>query len=190
MKSLLIAALASTLSFSSAYAAAETYTLDPGHTNVVWRVNHLGFSTQSGKFGAAEGTLTLDEAAPEKSKVEAKIPVASLVTGNDKLDTHLKSKDFFNLEAFPTATFVSDKVEPTGKDTAKVTGTLTLLGVAKPVTLDVKLNKIGEHPMSKKKSVGFNATTTIKRSDFGMSFGVPNVSDEVSIDIAAEGSVQ
>jgi polyisoprenoid-binding protein YceI len=185
--------LATALTFATAsLAAAETYTLDPTHTNVVWRVNHLGFSYPDGKFATVAGTLTLDEKAPENSKVEATITTASIITGGEKFDAHLKSADFFNTEKFPTATFISTSVTRGGetKGSAKVVGNLTLLGITKPVTLDVKLNKIGEHPMSKKKTVGFSATTTIKRSEFGMVYGIPAVADDVSLTIETEASVQ
>lgn len=176
-------------SFSTFAQTVETYQLDPSHTYVLWGVNHLGFSSQPGKFTMVEGSVTLDEAKPENSKVNVTINTSQMVTGVPKLDEHLRNKDFFNIKKFPTATFVSDKVEVTGKDSARVYGTLTLLGVAKPVILDVKLNKTGMHPISNKQSAGFSATTTIKRSDFGMNYGLPAVGDEVKIDIGAEANL-
>src|SRR4051812_48407510 len=112
MKSLLktlIPALALIVA-APAFAAPETYTLDPNHTNVYWHANHFGFSTPSGKFADVQGTLVLDEAAPANSKVNVTIAPGSIVTGIDKFNTHLKSADFFDAEKFPTATFVSDKV--------------------------------------------------------------------------------
>jgi polyisoprenoid-binding protein YceI len=169
-----------------ASSKAMVYQLDPGHTSATWTVGHMGFSHFTGKFSNITGTLTLDEENPANSKVDVSINTADFVTGVPKLDEHMKTKDFLDTAKFPNATFVSDKVEVTGKDTAKVTGTLTLLGVSKPVTLDVKLNKQGEHPMMHKNWAGFDASTTLKRSDWGMSFGVPNVSDEVKIEIEAE----
>src|SRR5208282_3106947 len=104
-----IAALSLLLAFPA--QAAETYTLDPMHTSVNWSINHFGFSNPSGKFARVEGTLSLDEAKPENSKVSATIQLANLVTGIDKLNEHLESPDFFDAAQFPTATFVSDKVE-------------------------------------------------------------------------------
>ncbi len=163
-----------------------TYNLDPSHTHISWTVEHMGYSHFNGKFANATGTVTLDEAHPENSKVNMTVNTSDIVTGVPKLDEHLKGDSFFNVAKFPTATFVSDKVEPTGKDTAKVTGTLTLLGVSKPVTLDVKLNKAGQHPMMHKNWVGFDASTTLKRSDWGLSYGIPMVSDEVKLEIEAE----
>lgn len=169
--------------------AADTYTIDPTHTTVVWSANHLGFSQPHGLFPMVEGTITVDEAAIANSKVDVTIKPGLVVTGNEKFDAHLKNADFFNVEKFPSATFKSTKVEKTGDKTAKVTGDLTLLGVTKPVTLDVTLNKKGEHPMNKKQTVGFSATGTIKRSDFGINYALPNVSDEVPLIIEAEASL-
>ncbi len=173
----------------SAAQAADTYKFDPSHTTVVWDADHLGFSHPHGLFPEVEGTLTLDESAPANSKLDVTIHTDKIATGIAKFDDHLKSKDFFNVEKFPTATFKSTKIEKTGDKTAKVTGDLTLLGITKPVTLDVTLNKKGEHPMNKKPTVGFSATGTIKRSDFGISYGLPNVGDDVPLTIEAEASL-
>lgn len=174
--------------FSFRYAyGAETYTLDPAHTYVQWSISHLGFSNQTGKW-MAEGTLMLDEAKPQNSKVNVKINIASLITGDDKLNKHLMSEEFFNVNQFPTATFVSDNVTLTSKNTAKVQGMLTLHGVTKPVMLNVMLNKKGTHPMSKKMAMGFSATATIKRSDFGMTSFLPGLGDQVKLTIEAEAS--
>lgn len=170
--------------------AADTFTFDTSHTNITWRANHFGFSNPDGKFVGATGTLVLDETAPANSKVEVSIPTTGLVTGLPLLDEHLKSVDFLDVAQYPTATFVSNKVNVTGKDTATVSGTLTLHGVAKPVVLDVHLNKIGENPMNHLKTAGFSATTTIKRSEFGISAYVPNVSDEIVFSIEVEANVQ
>jgi polyisoprenoid-binding protein YceI len=150
----------------------------------------MGYSHFNGKFANATGTVTLDEAHPENSKLSVTVNTTDIVTGVPKLDEHLKSDSFFNVAKFPTATFVSTKVEPTGKDTANVTGNLTLLGVTKPLTLAVKLNKSGQHPMMHKPWVGFDAATTIKRSDWGLSYGIPMVSDEVKIEVEAEAGAQ
>lgn len=180
---------AAVLAFSAPAFATETYTLDPNHTNIVWRANHFGFSNPDGKFASASGSVTLDRENPAKSSVSVSIATTGLVTGIAKFDEHLKSADFLNVEKFPAATFVSDKVELTGPDTAKVSGTFTLLGVAKPIVLDVKLNRIGMNPIAQKQTAGFTATTTIKRSEFGMGAYVPNVSDEVQIHIEAEANL-
>src|SRR5262245_9559370 len=130
---------------SISQAATETYKLDPNHTYVLWHVPHFGYSTQVGKFVMIEGTLTVDEAKPENSKINVIIHTDKMATGIPKLEEHMASDEFLNVKKYPTATFVSDKVVVTGKDTGKVYGTLTLLGVSKPVTLDVKFLKQGIH---------------------------------------------
>jgi len=168
--------------------AAETYVLDPSHTAIQWNVDHFGFSKPSGKFMNVDGKVLLDEKEPANSSVEVTIPVAAGLSGVPKLDEHLQGPDFFDTAKFPTATFKSDKVELTGKDTAKVTGTLTLHGVSKPVVLDVKLNKLDIN-MFKKKTAGFTATTTIKRSDFGIVTYLPALGDEVTIQIESEANL-
>lgn len=172
-----------------ATAAPEKYVIDPSHTNVVWKAGHFGFSTQSGKFAMVEGVLTLDEANPAASFVEVSIKPSLLATGDAKFDEHLKSKDFFDVQQYPAITFKSSKVEPTGKDTAKVTGDLMLHGVTRPVTLDVRLNKIGNHFMTQKKTVGFNATGSVQRSYWGMQYAIPGVDDVIPIEITAEASL-
>lgn len=170
-------------------AYAEKYTFDSSHSYVEWQINHFGFSNPTGKW-FTNGTLNLDETHPEKSSVKATIQVGDIVTGIPKLDEHLKSADFFDVQKFGTATFVSKKVVVTGKKTARVSGILTLHGVSKPVTLNVTLNQLGEHPITHKKTVGFTATTTINRSAFGIDKYVPGLSDEVPIHIESEAATE
>ncbi len=167
--------------------AADKYTLDPGHSYVLWHINHFGFSHPSGKW-MAEGTLVWDQAQPQNDKLDVVIHTSEIVTGIPKLDEHLKSADFFDVAQFPTATFVSNKVDVTGTDTAKVTGILTLHGVSKPVTLDVKLNKNGVSPITQKQTLGFTGSTILKRSDFGISKYLPGLSDDVQLEIEAEAT--
>jgi polyisoprenoid-binding protein YceI len=189
-KSILLAATTALfLGGSYAAQAADTYTLDASHTAIVWHVNHFGFSTPSGKFMNVEGSVTLDEQSPMNSSVKVTIPVADVNSGVPKLDEHLKTADFFDVAKFPTATFVSTRVIPTGKDSARVIGDLTLHGVTKQVSLDVTLNKIGEN-MMKLKTAGFTATTTIKRSDFGITTYVPALGDEVKLEIESEANIR
>jgi len=176
------------LAFLTSAANAETYKFDQNHTTVNWSANHFGFSNPSGKFTDFEGALVLDEANPTKSSLDVTIKMDSLNTGLPKFDKHLKSADFFNVDKFPTAKFVSTSVVLVGKKTAKVKGELTLLGVTKPVTLDVKLNKLGLNSFTQAKTAGFSATTTIKRSEFGMSYGVPGISDDIKLTIEAEAN--
>jgi len=184
---LMISALS--MSLTAPAVAADTYKLDSMHTAVTWHINHFGFSNPSGKFMNVDGTLTLDEKNPAASSVNVTIPIATIDSGIPKLDEHLKTKDFFDVATFPTATFVSDKVEITGKDTAIVHGTLTLHGVSKPVALTVKLNQMGPN-MMKKPTAGFSATATIKRSDFGMTAYLPALGDEINLDIESEANME
>lgn len=183
-----LGALAAATLFTAPAYAAETYNFDPTHTSVIWNAGHMGKSHPHGIFANIEGTLTLDEAAPQNSKIDVKIPTGMVATGIAKFDEHLKSKDFFNVGEFPDAKFVSTKVEKTGDNTAKVTGDLTLVGVTKPVTLDVTFNGKGPNPMNQKDTVGFSATGVIKRSEFGIEYALPHVPDEVNIQIEAEAN--
>ena len=173
----------------TAQAAPVTYKLDPGHTNVLFSWNHFGFSNPTANLGLGEGTLVFDEKDAAKSSVEVTLPLANLDTHVTKLDEHLKKPDFFDADKFPTVTFKSTKVQSLGGGKYKITGDLTVHGVTKPVVLDAKLNKSGVHPMLKVQTVGFDASTTVKRSDFGMGAYVPNVSDEIKIHITTEASV-
>lgn len=175
--------------FVSAANATE-YKLDPNHTNITWSANHFGFSNPNGKFNDATGTINFDEKNIEKSSVNVVINIESLVTGLKKFDAHLKSADFFDVDKFPTAKFMSTKVVKTTKNTGKIYGELTLHGITKPVVLDAKLNKKGNHPFTQKDTVGFSATTKIKRSEFDMNYGIPGVSDEVKLTIEVEASVE
>lgn len=184
----LLAIFALFFSFTfSAYAAEKTYTLDPNHSYVMWHISHFGFSHPSGKW-FANGTLVLDESKLQNSKITVNIRTADIDTGIKELDEHLKGKLFFDVEKFPAATFVSNKVTLTGKKTAKVQGILTLHGISKPITLNVTLNKAGVNPINNKDTVGFTASTKLKRSDFDMNALLPGLGDDVTIDIEAEAN--
>jgi len=182
--------LASTLilSATSSFAESKKYSFESNHSSVMWFANHFGFSNPSGKFTGIEGVINLDEANPAKSSVEATIKIASLNTGLEKFDQHLKSADFLNLDKFATAKFISKKVTLIKKDSAKVEGDLTLVGVTKPVVLDVKFNKSAVSPITQKATVGFSATATLKRSEFGINYAIPGVSDEVKLLIEVEAN--
>lgn len=170
---------------------AGTYAADAGHTMVVWEVDHLGFSKYTGIFGDVTGTLVLDPKNPAASKVDVTIPVSKVTTASAGLTSHLLragkdggKPDFFGA-APADAKFVSTSVvvDSDGNE-AKVAGNLTLNGVTKPVTLDVDFHGAGVG-MNKKETVGFQAETTIKRSDFGITMGIPYVSDAVELEIHA-----
>lgn len=169
------------------YAEVENYTFDKAHTQIFFTVNHLGFSNSTGKFLDFDGGFTFDQAEPAKSSVEVTIKTGGINMDDAKWDEHLKGTDFFNVEKFPDMTFKSTAVEVTGENTANITGDLTLLGVTKPVVLAVTHNKSGKHPFGDKYVSGFSATATLKRSDFGMNYGLPMVGDEVKIHIEVEG---
>ena len=180
-------ALAAAVALVSAPAFATTYTLDPGHTQVVFSWNHFGYSNPTAQFGTVEGTLDFDAANPTKGSVSVKIPLASVNSNVAKLNEHLQSPDFFDAAKFPDAVFKSTKVEKGASESElKVTGDLTLHGVTKPVVLDVTINKVGEHPMRKAPAAGFDATTTLKRTEFGIGKYAPMVSDDIRIHITSE----
>lgn len=179
--------LVSLLSLSAFAAfAAGPYAIDGSHTQVQFTYSHFGFSNITGRFDKVEGDFQFDAADPSQSSIAVSIPVSSLSTGVEKLDAHLLTADFFDAEKFPTATFKSTAVEAAGEGKLKVAGDLTIHGVTKPVVLDVTINKIGEHPMAKVPAAGFDATTTIKRSEFGVGGYVPAVGDEVTLRITME----
>jgi polyisoprenoid-binding protein YceI len=175
-----------------ARVTAGSYAADPGHTLVVWEVDHFGFSKYTGIFGDVTGTLVIDPANPAAAKVDVTIPVSKVTTASSGLTDHLlragkdgAKPDFFG--ASPAdAKFVSTRVvlDDDG-DEAKVTGNLTLNGVTRPVTLDVDFHGAGANPFSKKETIGFEAETKIRRSDFGIAYGLPMVSDEVELTIHA-----
>ena len=164
---------------------AGTYTVDSGHTQVLFTVNHLGFSEYTGQFVNPTGSLTLDPKNPSAAKVEIVLPMANISTTVPALDTHMKNADFFDVAKFPEGRFVSTAVRVNGS-TATITGNLTLKGVTRPVTLNARFIGAGPAPMGEKKlNIGFQATTSIKRSDFGISYGIPMVSDKVDLVINA-----
>lgn len=163
---------------------AGIYTVDPNHTQVVWKVNHLGISPLYGAFGAPTGTLTLDPRAPGAAKLDLTFPMSGLTVTSPAFAKHLATPDFFDVATFPDARFVSTRVVASGTS-AKITGNLTLHGVTKPVVLDARFYGAGTNSMSKKLNIGFQATGTLKRSDFGLGGAVPMVSDAVELQIAA-----
>lgn len=169
-------------------AAVRTgdYALDKSHAKIVWGVSHFGFSTYYGEFTDFDARLRLDADDPAASRLQVTVNTASVDTHDEALDTHLRNDDFFGVERHPTATFASTAVERTGPTTARVTGDFTLLGQTRPLTLDVTLNGAGPNPMNQVYTVGFSARGTIRRSEYGMTFAVPGVGDEVQLIISGE----
>ncbi len=172
---------------SSASAQIEKYSFDKAHTQILFFVSHLGFSNSQGEFHDYDGYFLFDRAEPEKSKVEITIQTSSIDMDDEKWDTHMKSEDFFNVKEHPAMIFKSTSIEVTGENTANITGDLTILDVTKPAVLAVIHNKSDKHAFSGKYVSGFSATAIIKRSDFGMNYGLPMVGDEASIRIEVEG---
>lgn len=170
-------------------AVSGTYQLDPTHTDVLAQWTHFGFSQPSAHFGISDGTLVYDAADVTKSSVQVTMPITGIDSFVDKLDEHLASGDFFDAGKFPNATFKSTSVAAAGTNKLTVTGDLTIKDITKSVTLDVTLNGAGEHPMLKKQAIGFSATATIKRTDFGVGAYAPNVSDDVQLRITTEGTL-
>lgn len=171
--------------------AADIYRLDKSHTNIMWFGSHFGFSDSMGQFMDFNGTITLDEKEPKNSSVEVKIKTASVMTGLPKFDDHLKTKDFFDVANFPESTFRSTSVIKTGENLYKVTGDLTLLGKKAPVVLNVKVNQIGTNPYNKKQTAGFSVDTVIKRSEFGMMYGIDwGIKDDVKVKIEADAILE
>jgi polyisoprenoid-binding protein YceI len=172
-----------------AQVAAGTYAVDPLHTQVLFTVKHLGFSIYTGQFTQPTGTLVLDPKQPAADKLDISFPIDKAVTTVAHLNEHIASAEFFDAAKYPTARFVSTKVTVSGTK-ATIAGTLTLHGVTRPVTLDARFIGAGTNPMDKKATIGFQATTTIKRSEFGVTFLNSMVSDSVPLTINAAFEAQ
>lgn len=184
----LMAAVVMTLALSGVAMADGKYDLDSAHASYVFKIKHAGVSYTYGMFTESSGKFTIDDKDPSKSSFDVTIKAASINTGNAKRDEHLKGPDFFNTKEFPNITFKSTKVVA-GKDGAlEVTGDFTMRGTIKPVTLTLKKVGEGEFPPGTKR-IGYATETTIKRSDFGIKYGLPNgASDEVDLMISFEGT--
>ena len=174
-------------------AVAEAYVLDKSTTNITFSWNHLGISRHSGRILDCAGTLEFEPATPETGTIQATMKVASLTTGVDTLDRQLKSPDYFDANQFPEIAFTSTAVKKTGERTGEVTGDLTIMGQARPVTLVVTWNFTGEYPLAAINPVyqdrfvsGFTATTKLLRSDWGIKRGLPLISDDIEITINTE----
>ncbi|MAH05738.1 MAG: hypothetical protein CL561_09285 [Alphaproteobacteria bacterium] len=185
-KYLYLITLFAALGVPSFKAQAATYNIDASHTNIMLNVSHLGFSTMVLEALKPEGQIIFDAEKPEHSAVYVVLKAAHIDGDDEKFNAHLHNADFFNAAEFPEITFKSTDVEVLSENTGKVTGDFTLLGITKPVTLDVTFNKAGKNPFSQKETVGFTASGTIKRSDFGMNYGLPMIGEDVGIEINIE----
>jgi polyisoprenoid-binding protein YceI len=181
----IFAILAVSVALPLSAVAADSYTVDPNHTFPHFQINHLGFSTMHGRFDKTSGTITLDSAAKTGS-VDISIETASISTGYVKRDEHLKSPDFFNAAEFPAITYKSTAMHYKGDTPASVDGNLTISGVTKPVTLTIDAFNCGANPMNKKEECGAAASAQIKRSDFGVKYGLPNIGDDVKLEFEIE----
>ncbi len=171
---------------SASMAATTDYQIDSKHTATLFSWSHFGFSNPTANFNDVQGVISVDDKHPEKSSVSVTIPVKSMDSHVEALDKEFLTDAWFNEAKYPNITFKSTKVQTKDKKHFKITGDLTVKGVTKPVVLDATLNGMGEHPMAKKPAIGFNATTSFKRSDFGIAQYVPAVSDEIKVNITTE----
>lgn len=167
-------------------AAAVSYQLNPEHTSVVVAWDHFGFSHPTAYIANSTGTLLFDKDHPEQAKVDVTLPITQIDSHVPALTKEFKGVEYFNTAKYPTATFHSTRVVSKGDNKFDVEGNLTLKGITKPVTLLATLNKQAEHPMVKKEAIGFDATGTIKRSDFKLDKYVPSVGDDVTLTISTE----
>lgn len=166
---------------------AADYVLEPVHTQILFFCDHLGFSKSQGEFLTFSGHFKFDPKNPHASSAEVTIDAGSIDMDNDKWNDHMLNEDFFHVEKFPTIEFKSTKVEVKTERLAYVHGDLTILGQTHPVILDVKYNKSGVHPFSGNYVSGFSATTTVKRSLYGMTYGLPALGDDIEIRLEIEG---
>lgn len=188
MKHLLTAAALTLGTATTALAAPETFDLDPSHSQILFSYDHLGYSTTWNMFSGFGGKIEFDQEDPAASSVTVSIPVRSLFTGWEERFEHFMGDEFFAATEDEMIGFQSTGIEVTGENTAKITGDLTLNGVTKPVVLDAVLNKHAPNPMTGKDALGFNATTTLIRSEFGLGQAAPYVGDEVSVSISVEAA--
>lgn len=197
MRIALAAAFGTFFAFSAEAAQltvpSGTYQLDPAHASLVWKIKHLGLSRYTARFNKFDATITLDAENPTGSEVTATIDPSSVDTDfpfadQKDFNAELTGEQWFNIAEFPEITFQSTELELTGDSVGTMTGDLTFLGVTRPVTLDVTLNgQLEKHPFAGGPAIGFSATSTFKRTDFGFETMLgPIVGDEVTIQIEAE----
>ena len=170
---------------AAAFAAPETFNVEPTHTYPRFEYSHFGYSNQQQRFDKTSGKIVIDRAAKTGS-VDVSIDTTSVNTGYALFNQHIQAEDYFDTARYPAITFKSTKVKFEGDKPVAVEGNLTIKGVTRPVTLTVSSFHSMPHPMLKKDAIGANATTKVKRSEFNMGKNVPYVSDEVTLTIAVE----
>lgn len=165
--------------------AADIYELDTAHSMLIFRAKHMGVSYNYGRFNEFSGKITFDENDASKSAVELEVKAASIDTGNEKRDEHLRSPDFLNVKQFPVLTFKSTAVKNVDNEKFEITGDIELHGVKKSVTMTVDITGRGKGRKGES-LIGFETTFTIKRTEFGMNYGIGAVSDEIRITVSVE----
>ena len=182
-----IALSAALLALAAVPAAAETqtYKIDPNHTFPMYEIDHVGFSLQRGRFNRTSGTIQLDLAA-RRGSAEVAVDTRSVSTGVAKLDEHLQTEDFFNSAKYPQMTFKSDQLAFDGERLVSASGDLTIAGVTRPVTFKVNYFRCAMHPLVKKNACGVDLEAHIKRSDFGIKYGLPGLGDDVTVRVNTE----
>jgi polyisoprenoid-binding protein YceI len=178
--------LATPVAADLAEMTSGTYKLDKTHGYINFSYTHVGFSTPSVGFREFDVDLEFDSEDPSDSALSVVIEAASVDSRVAEFDEHLRGEDFFNVAVHPQITFVATDIEVNGDNTVSITGDLTIMGTTKPVTLDATLNKAGMHPLGKALTMGFNATTRVNRSEWGLGYAVPLVTDAVDITISVE----
>lgn len=167
-----------------------SYVLDPAHGKISWSVDHMGFSTYVGQFADVSATLDLDVANPSASRLTANVKTDSVGSFNQALDGHLKTADFLDTANHPTARFQATRIRLIDADSAEIAGNLTLRGVTKPIVMTADFNQAGINPVDQQYTVGFDGHARIKRSDFGISYGLPALGDDVTLHLEAEFKLQ
>lgn len=170
-----------------AHAQPDKYEFDPLHTQILFFAGHLGYSHSLGRFHAFTGGFSFDEADFGRGAVTIEIRTDSLEMGDVEWNRHMKGADFFNVREYPLMRYTSRKVTPEGDRHMIIEGDLTLVGESRPVIIRARFNKSGVHPKTGQHLAGFSGTATLRRSDFGMNYGLPFVRDEVEIRIEVEG---
>lgn len=186
IRKLALLALLALLAISLPVSAGEKYTIESVFSTVLFKVKHMQTANAWGRFNELEGTLDYDPADPAKSQLEIKVKAASVDTNNERRDNHLRGPDFFNAKEFEDIVFKSTGIRKVGGDDYVMTGELTMLGVTRPAEAKCEFFGEGKSPRGDQKIVGAEATFTVKRTDFGMNYGVPNVGDEVTLIVSVE----
>ena len=190
VRQVVIAVIAAfSLLFTSQLSRADAYKLDPVHSTAIFRIKHAGVSYFYGRINGPEGTVNIDESEPSKTTFEVQLKVANVDTGNPARDKHLKSPDFFSADEFPTISFKSTSVKASADNKLEVTGDLTMHGQTKPITITMEHVGTADVPRMGKRT-GYDATITVKRSDFGMTKYLEMLGDEVTIRMGVEAGKQ